>query len=662
MNIKCSELDNIEISIDYFNSIKSIGDELIKYIRGYNQLSQEYIKKLQLFNVNSSKKISKSENPKLSQIIAFTSKITEIISKNIEMSQASTDNIELKVKQLEIILKDKSDNIINTKKSYLDLSKDLNNVCSEINKVKTNCFNSLSKTEEVMYKYYASINKIEKNESGLDRKLSENEINLLKDRQKAQLTEMNNNIKISKKLEETYKELVSSFSKKHDKYIEDINNCRDKVKNDVCDISDEIKNLVSSFMLNFNNNYKEPMQLADIYIKQLLSLDEKKEIDKVINESFLNNNPLKNITLGKYQLKSISFLKDSNFFKSEENTENDGDDSNNNVNKKTKLIEVLDDGFTQLSYISDEPLIMTIKSLFASFNLIDKGDFDLKFEESKNRTQKYIYKIISNMNSYPFAKEGLYINNNIELIKDFEIEYKRNELTNQEVNDLIELLNIHENRIILLQKLSDYRARGKFILCEQDFTFLSKIFNIISDKIKKDNDYHTAEMVIILSETYYIEDGKRKKYIQESIKSNKIFKDKNFWEEFLCYSINKEIMRTLNVDQKVKEDKKNSDYKYSNVVFSQILTLIDNMFEFELDYNTIKDVLNPKISYYKLNDIFKKTIEDVIALKQEQKSKELEEKENLKKVESENKDNKDNEEKKENNEKIEDNKTEQKTE
>ena len=43
---------------------------------------------------------------------------------------------------------------------------------------------------------------------------------------------------------------------------------------------------------------------------------------------------------------------------------------------------------------------MTIKSLFASFELIEKGDFDLKFEESKNRTQKYILKIISNMNSF----------------------------------------------------------------------------------------------------------------------------------------------------------------------------------------------------------------------------------------------------------------------
>ena len=74
-------------------------------------------------------------------------------------------------------------------------------------------------------------------------------------------------------------------------------------------------------------------------------------------------------------------------------------------------------------------------------------------------------------------------------------------------------------------------------------------------------------------------------------------------------------MKTLKIDQKLKEDKENSDYKFSNVVFSQILTLIDNMFEFNLDPNIIKEVLNPKISVYKLNDEFKQTINEVIEIK-----------------------------------------------
>ena len=225
------------------------------------------------------------------------------------------------------------------------------------------------------------------------------------------------------------------------------------------------------------------------------------------------------------------------------------------------------------------------------------------------------------MNSYPFAKEGFYANNNIEIIQEYTIEYKREELTNEEIMDLIELLNIHENRIIFLQKLSDYRGRGKFVLCNKDYILLCQLFNIICDNIKKDSDFHAVEMVIILSETYYIEEGKRKKFLQESFKGNLLFKDKNFWEEFLCYSINKEIIKTLKRDQLKKEDKENSDYKYSNVVFAQILTLIDNMFEFDLDSDIIKEVLNPKITYYKLNNEFRETINDIIEVKKEQKYK-----------------------------------------
>jgi CRP-like cAMP-binding protein len=153
--------------------------------------------------------------------------------------------------------------------------------------------------------------------------------------------------------------------------------------------------------------------------------------------------------------------------------------------------------------------------------------------------------------------------------------------------------------------------------------FERKYFNFFISEKYENNDYIFNENSPC-NYTYFIEEGTKKIYIQDSFKGNKVFKDKSFWEEFLCYSINKEIMKTLNLDQKIQEDKENSDYKFSNVVFAQILTLIDNMFEFDLDCETIKDVLNPKISVYKLNDNFKETINDVILAKQEQKNLEME--------------------------------------
>ena len=622
MNIKCSELDNISVSFDYFNSIKAVGDEVVKYVRGFNQLSQEYIKKLQLFQTNFAKKLAKSDNPKIAQITSLTSKITEIVSQIEELCQVSINDIDSRVKSFEILLKEKLDNVNSLKKSPAELTKDLNSSYIEINRTKNTFMNSISKTEELIDKYYTYQNKIQEHDSGLKDKLPENEYNLLKEKQKAQLNEMTNSIKMAKKYEEFHKGSIKASIKKHDKFVEECNSYRDSIKANACEIADEIKTLVCAFMLSLKNNYKQPLCSADIYLNEFNKLNEIEEMDKIITSSFKNDNQFKNFEAAKYQLKSFSRLKNTNYLKDEENNDNDKSNNNQNDNKR-KIVEKLEDGFTVMSYICDESLIMTIKTLFENFNLIEKEGFDMKFEEAKNRTQKYILKIISNMNNYPFAKEGTYNENSEEKMQEY-LEYKREELSNKEIIDLTELLDTHENRIIFLQKLSDYRARGKFVLCDKDYILLSQLFNIISEKIQKDADYRTAEMVIILSQTYFIEEGTKKKYIQESFKGNKVFKDKSFWEEFLCYSINKEIMKTLNLDQKIKEDKEKSDYKFSNVVFAQILTLIDNMFEFDLDCETIKEVLNPKISVYKLNDNFKETINDVILAKQEQKNLEME--------------------------------------
>ena len=637
MNIKCSELNNITISFDYFNSIKEVGDELIKYIKGFNQLSQEYIKKLQIFHTNFGKKISKTENQKVSQIISLTSKIEEVISQIIELCQISINDIDLRVKNFETLLKEKTDNVNSLKKSPSELTKDLSSSYIEIKKTKTSYFNSLLATEDLIEKYYMDLYKIQEHEDGLGVKLSDNEYNLLKENQKNQQNEMTNSIKISKKYEKFYKGAISASIKNHDKFINECNSYKDKIKENACEISDEIKNLLFAFLLSIKNNYKKPLYLTDSYITYYNTLNEHDETNKIITSSFKTDNQLKNFEFAKYQLKSFSHLKNNNYLKDQENNESNDKNKNNNQNgneNQRKLVEKIEDGFSEMRYICDESLVMTLKSLFKNFELIEKEGLDMKFEEAKNKTQKYILKIIKNMNSYPFAKKGVNNENNVEKLQEYALEYKREELSQKELTDLIKLLNVHENRIIFLQKLSDYRTRGQFVLCDKDFILLSQLFNIITDKIQQDADYHAAEMIIVLSQTYYIEEGTRKKYLQESFKENKTFKDKNFWEQFLCYSINKEIMKTLNLDQKIKEDKEKSDYKYSNIVFAQILTLIDNMFEFDLDCETIKEVLNPKISVYKLNDMLKETINDVILSKQEQKMKELEE---IKKLKEDNK-------------------------
>ena len=81
LTIKCSEMDNINISYEIFTSIKIISEELIKYLNNYKQISSEHLKQLRLFDNNINIKL---EDQKLSQIIILIYKIKEVIKLNID--------------------------------------------------------------------------------------------------------------------------------------------------------------------------------------------------------------------------------------------------------------------------------------------------------------------------------------------------------------------------------------------------------------------------------------------------------------------------------------------------------------------------------------------------------------------------------------------------
>ena len=137
MNIKCSEFDNMSNTLDYFNSIKQLSDELIKYIKSYRQLILEYMKKIQSMQTNFKKKLTKSENPKTSQIITeLTSKIFNLLQQNNELFQLSLDEIDLRLKEFDTFTKEKSESIKTIQKLSSDLNKELINSYTEVNKNK----------------------------------------------------------------------------------------------------------------------------------------------------------------------------------------------------------------------------------------------------------------------------------------------------------------------------------------------------------------------------------------------------------------------------------------------------------------------------------------------------------------------------------------------
>ena len=579
MSINCSEVENLNNSIDFFNSMKFICDELTKYIRTYKQLTIDYSKKLASMQSSFSKKLSKTENKSMEKIISITNKLVELIGDNIGLIKLSAEEIETKVKEFELDLKTKYDNLKQIQKKAQEQNKILINNYNDINKAKKNFIESMTKSEEIINKFYSDKKFIDDSDRGLGKRINMNDYNMTKDKLKSEYNDMNNSIKVSKSLEKIYTNLINDSTKIHGVFVQNYTkNFYSTIKTFNIDISNKIKNLLLSFYLSFKNSYRQPMVNTDININSLNSIDEGKETENIMNTLYKNNNPLQNISPVNYNLKAIQILKENKFFENNDVNINSTEEELKNDDgsfEQNKYVSVLDDGFSQLQYISNSSLFLTLKKIFDNFNLIDKNDIKFDIEEIKFKTQEYILKIESNMNSYPYAKDGIQDKN------DIVIYYKRNELTNEELADLEKLLSHHESRIILLQKLSDYRAKGKYYLDQRDFDLLLKYFNIITNYIKAEADYHCAEMIIIISQTYHLEilnkakGTSRKKYIQDDLKKNEIFRDKNFWEEFLCYAINKEIMKTQRRDKKIMENKSSTDSKLSNVVFSQLLTIID---------------------------------------------------------------------------------------
>ena len=160
-----------------------------------------------------------------------------------------------------------------------------------------------------------------------------------------------------------------------------------------------------------------------------------------------------------------------------------------------------------------------------------------------------------------------------------------------------------KNRVIFIQQLSQFRTRGIFEIPEKEYQILSRLFNKIAKLVESEEDYDSAVNIIILSQTYYKIINNKKEYLQNDIMNNELFKSKKFWETFTNYSIDKEIALSKQTDEKNgvnSENDKENEEKYSNIVFAQLVPMINNMIEFELDINIVEEIILPLITQYKI--------------------------------------------------------------
>ena len=556
----CSELENINISVDYFSFIKEVFNDYLQYVFNYKTITNEYIQKLEIFHEKYSDKLlgndldtTKYKNVNTKHVFSFTSPLIKIIGKHIEYLKIFMEGIDSQIENSNKWIKENE--ILSNKFQLMfeEARKDLLKKYREIDKLRDLYKINMSNTEDILVKNF---NKKDKN-------------NIMKDQIKNSLTS-------AKKIEKDYKDLINStklFEGTFDSlYLSSIENFKR--------LSSEMSNQLKDAIINFIVLLKDSMKMIsielDMHIPSLSNLDEKKEMEKIMVNSYSKNNKLIHVKPEKYRLK---------LFKKRKGEET-GDD--NNLIKPPILN--IEDGFGEISLIEDENIINIIKTMKEHFEFFEDNNLDMEIEEEKHKCLILTKKIFN--------------------IEDPKL--KNNTPTDEEIEKLNTLLDKHHNRVVFLQILSEPRGSGKFEITQLTFDILSKLLNTIINKVERDNDFHSVENAIIISQTYYVNDNKNnqnknnKIYLQQKIQNNEIFKSKKFWEEFLDFCINKQIIRSVTNDAKngniLKENRKDTEDKMSNIAFGRIAPYVNNMKDFGLDKESIIQIVFPKMEKYRMNN------------------------------------------------------------
>ena len=482
----------------------------------------------------------------------------------------------------------------------------------EVERAKISYLNSIGKTEDIISKYYDNKKKLDMAQQG-DSKPGEEMKNLI-DKNKEYESLKKLLIKDTKKLENDYIDVVKNSYKYEEKFIKQLNECIEGMKNVSLEMTDQIKEVVLIFSNTLKDSFKAPLNIIENNIKDLTSTNIKENMNNAILKTFNKEKKFTYMFPSKYELKSLIIVDnyESRFsLESKGSKGSKGSKSYKKPEKKKKESDwksgmvKFEDGFEEMTYFEDDATLYTAKEIFENFQLIITNGINIKDEFDKNATKNIINKILSIMQeSDPNG-----------IVEDTII-------TEDEKNQLKTLLNFHSNRVIFMHKLNDYRSLCLYELQDYFYKLLSDLFTYIIDVSVKESDYHSVEMVIILSKTYYISfDKKTKLYLQDAILNHECFKSKDFWEALLIYSISKELVQSNKRDTTLKDDEKKIKTKNDNIVFSQLLSLIDNMFDFGVDENLIKAIIEPKLEFYKVDEKLTKTIMDVMDSKIKAKNK-----------------------------------------
>ena len=611
MSLNCLEIENFSVSLEFFDNLKILVDELLVFIKEFRlamikyntrliEIKQAYKNKTEIIVKN----IKSKPKTNFSKLLNFINSIPKIIETSTDNFANFNEEIE---KELRLYENLNSDLIISSCKSQFEVIK--NNLIQKENElkiIKDNFFNEMFNTEKNIYIYYYSIPKSDLNNINYDK--IENEQNL-----ELNIKEnMENSIKNTKQKEDEYKRKAKEDKNEEDNFVKFSRFYSESIKKIANEKFEKLKHLILDFLLALKNYYKIPQCEIDSILPELINIDKSLKIEKLIEKLYHNDDEYNSLfEAEKYNLQILQKNEKNN---GEINNKKSNNKSQNILEEIEKKVVEIEDGFGKMRYINDINTFLTVKKMKNNFELINLNNIDISIEEEKIKIYNLISKLLSS-----FKKE-----------KDLTIKEssESNIISEEEFKFIESLIEKHHNRVIFFHLLNKFRSSGKYIMDEKMYDFFGKLFNLICDKIKSEKDMFSGKNIIILTQTYYYKNREKKEYLQKKIINHKIFKDINFWEELFNYEMEKEIIK-INKSDSNKIKNNNSDdnsimeekkKRYSKLAFGQLMTLSNNMIDFGLPSEEVYKIIEPKIKFYDLSKDSIESIKYVINYNREEKN------------------------------------------
>ena len=329
---------------------------------------------------------------------------------------------------------------------------------------------------------------------------------------------------------------------------------------------------------DINNNEKEEPK------------EEIKVIDHLKNFKDMNLVPIKSeYHNGKYKIKAIE-------------TKILGD--NMSIESKELINDIFDemsmgeDSYDDINNIvlTEEDVYETVQFFYGVSDYVDKTQYDLIIEKKKIEVKNLVNKLLC-----------------FGMIKKDPVAYKDLKPINEdELKQLEDFIKSRkEYRLAFLYRFNYYRTFGIYEMPEKEYNLTSKFYVLITDCIadnkENEEDFETFKLLIILSETFYVNKDGEKHYLIKDIRGNKLFNEVDYITKYLNCCINEEFQKSrekshAEISEKAKKD----------IVFATFLPFCNYMSEFGVTKELLLKINDSICEQYQLTDDLKANLNMMI--------------------------------------------------